>query len=138
MGSFIPWRSYENHFAVWDVTCEHCCGLVVIRTTLVLWKSRLLVGQSDPATTLRLRCSFDTKPIPLGEKMAIMPQSSWRFRLLQLLLQYRVDPRSREAVPTAEGSLWDRRRTVRRRTGIEAAASFPRCRRVILDCIAGI
>ena len=55
---------------------------------------------------------------------------------VQLLLQYH--PRSREAVPTAEGSLWDRRRTVRRRTAIEAAASCPRCRRVIPDCIAGI
>ena len=51
------------------------------------------------------------------------------------LLQYSADPRSREAVPTEEGC-GGRRRLLRRRTVLEAAASFPRCRQVILDFIS--
>ena len=52
------------------------------------------------------------------------------------LLQYEADPRSREAVPSREGHAG--RRRLRRRTALEAAASHPRCRRVILDFMAGI
>ena len=48
------------------------------------------------------------------------------------LLQYSADPRSREAVSTEEGS-GGRRRLLRRRTALEAAASLPTCRQVILD-----
>ena len=51
------------------------------------------------------------------------------------LLQYSVDPRPREAVPTEEGC-GGRRRLLRRRTALEAAASLPRCRQVIMDFIA--
>ena len=51
------------------------------------------------------------------------------------LLQYSTDPRSREAVPSREGHAG--RRRLRRRTALEAAASHPRCRRVILDFMAG-
>ena len=51
------------------------------------------------------------------------------------LLQYNANPRSREAVPSEEGS-GGRRRILRRRTALEAAASLPRCRQVILDFIA--
>ena len=52
------------------------------------------------------------------------------------LLQYSANPRSREAIPTREGHAG--RRRLRRRTALEAAASRPRCRRVLLDFIAGI
>ena len=52
------------------------------------------------------------------------------------LLQYEADPRSREAVPSREGHAG--RRRLRRRTALEAAASQPRCRRVLLDFMAGI
>ena len=51
------------------------------------------------------------------------------------LLQYSADPRSREAVPSREGHA-GRRRLLRRRTALEAAASLPRCRQVILDFMA--
>ena len=51
------------------------------------------------------------------------------------LLQYNANPRSREAVPSEDGS-GGRRRILRRRTALEAAASLPRCRQVILDFIA--
>ena len=51
------------------------------------------------------------------------------------LLQYHANPRSREAFPSAEGS-GSRRRVLRRRTALEALASLPRCRQVILDFIA--
>ena len=51
------------------------------------------------------------------------------------LPQYSADPRSREAVPSREGHAG--RRRLRRRTALEAAASHPRCRRVILDFMAG-
>ena len=52
------------------------------------------------------------------------------------LLQYSADPRSTEAVPSREGHAG--RRRLQRRTALEAAASHPRCRRVILDFMAGI
>ena len=52
------------------------------------------------------------------------------------LLQYGADPRSREAVPSREGHAG--RRRLRRRTALEAASSHPRCRRVLLDFMAGI
>ena len=52
------------------------------------------------------------------------------------LLQYSANPRSREAIPTREGHAG--RRRLRRRTALEAAASRPRCQRVLLDFIAGI
>ena len=51
------------------------------------------------------------------------------------LLQYSADPRSREAIPSREGYA-GRRRLLRRRTALEAAASLPRCRQVILDFMA--
>ena len=51
------------------------------------------------------------------------------------LLQYYADLRSREAVPSEEGC-GGRHRLLRRRTALEAAASLPRCRQVILDFIA--
>ena len=51
------------------------------------------------------------------------------------LLQYSADPRSREAVPSREGYA-GRCRLLRRRTALEAAASLPRCRQVILDFMA--
>ena len=54
---------------------------------------------------------------------------------VRLLLEHRADPRSREAVRSAD-SCERGRRSVRRRTALEAAASFPRIRRVILDAIA--
>ena len=47
------------------------------------------------------------------------------------LLQYEADPRSGEAVPSREGHAG--RRRLRRRAALEAAASQPRCRRVLLD-----
>ena len=50
------------------------------------------------------------------------------------LLQYSADPRSREAVPSRERHAG--RRRLRRRTALEAAASQPRCRQVILDFMA--
>ena len=49
------------------------------------------------------------------------------------LLQYSANPRSREAIPSREGHAG--RRRLRRRTALEAAASHPRCRLVILDFI---
>ena len=52
------------------------------------------------------------------------------------LLQYSANPRTREAIPSREGHAG--RRRLRRRTALEAAASQPRCRRVLLDFIAGI
>ena len=52
------------------------------------------------------------------------------------LLQYSANPRSREAIPSREGHAG--RRRLRRRTALEAAASQPRCRSVLLDFIAGI
>ena len=52
------------------------------------------------------------------------------------LLQYSADPRSREAVPSREGHAG--RRRLRRRTALEAAASHPRCQRILLDFIGGI
>ena len=52
------------------------------------------------------------------------------------LLQYSANPRSREAIPSREGHAG--RRILRRRTALEAAASHPRCRAVLLDFIAGI
>ena len=52
------------------------------------------------------------------------------------LLQYEADPRSREAVPSREGHAG--RRRLKRRTALEVAASHPRCRRVLLDFMAGI
>ena len=52
------------------------------------------------------------------------------------LLQYSANPRSREAIPSREGHAG--RRRLRRRTALEAAASHPRCRSVLLDFIAGI
>ena len=52
------------------------------------------------------------------------------------LLQYSANPRSREVIPTREGHAGRRRQ--RRRTALEAAASRPRCQRVLLDFIAGI
>ena len=52
---------------------------------------------------------------------------------VQLLLEHQADPRSREAIPAADGSLRGRRRAVRRRTALEAASSFPRCRQALLD-----
>ena len=51
------------------------------------------------------------------------------------LLQYSADPRSREAVPSREGYA-GRRRLLRRRSALEAAASLPRCRQAILDFMA--
>ena len=51
------------------------------------------------------------------------------------LLQYSADPRSREAIPSREGHAG--RRRLRRRTAMEAAASHPRCQRVILDFMMG-
>ena len=50
------------------------------------------------------------------------------------LLQDSADPRSREAVPSEEGC-GGRRRLLRRRAALEAAASLPRCRQMILDFI---
>ena len=52
------------------------------------------------------------------------------------LLQYSANPRSREAIPSREGHAG--RRRLRRRTALEAAASHPRCRLVLLDFMAGI
>ena len=57
---------------------------------------------------------------------------------VQLLLHYRANPRSREAVPTADGGVQGRRITGKRRTALEAAASFPRITRVLLDAILGV
>ena len=55
---------------------------------------------------------------------------------VRLWLEHRADPRSREAVPSADSCIRGRR-SVRRRTAREAAASFPRLRTVVLDAIAG-
>ena len=52
------------------------------------------------------------------------------------LLQYSANPRSRDAIPSREGHAG--RRRLRRRTALEAAASHPRCRLVLLDFMAGI
>ena len=52
------------------------------------------------------------------------------------LLQYSANPRSREAIPSREEHAG--RRRLRRRTALEAAASQPRCRTVLLDFIAGL
>ena len=52
------------------------------------------------------------------------------------LLQYSADRRSREAVPSRERHAG--RRRLRCRTALEAAASHPRCRRVILDFLTGM
>ena len=85
--------------------------------------------------------SSDTVQIHQEEKTATMNLSSWQFSLsfaerVRLLLLYRANLRAREAVPTPEGGQWGRRRTVRRRTALEAAASCSSCRRIILDFLS--
>ena len=50
-------------------------------------------------------------------------------------LQYSADPRSREAIPSREEHAG--RRRLRRRRAMEAAASRPRCQRVVLNFMMG-
>ena len=87
----------------------------------------LLLLQHNASPSMREEGSND--PIFLAIQMSSAEN-------VHRLLQYSANPRSREAIPSREGHAG--RRRLRRRTALEAAASQPRCRRVLLDFIAGI
>ena len=87
----------------------------------------LLLLQNNASPSLREERSND--PIFLAINMSSAEN-------VHRLLQYSANPRSREAIPSREGHAG--RRRLRRRTALEAAASHPRCCRVLLDFIAGI
>ena len=87
----------------------------------------LLLLQNNASPSMREEGSND--PIFLAINMSSAEN-------VHRLLQYSANPRSREAIPSREGHAG--RRRLRRRTALEAAASHPRCRMVLLDFIAGI
>ena len=87
----------------------------------------LLLLQNNASPTMREEGSND--PIFIAIDMSSAEN-------VHRLLQYSANPRSREAIPTREEHAG--RRRLRRRTALEAAASRPRCQRVLLDFIAGI
>ena len=87
----------------------------------------LLLLQNNASPSMREEGSND--PIFLAINMSSAEN-------VHRLLQYSANPRSREAIPSREGHAG--RRRLRRRTALEAAASHPRCRMVLLDFIGGI
>ena len=134
-GSFWQARGWE--LRMWLCEAIHCAQYfsIILLVGQLLLCDLAHVGEyadGNILTVYMLRRGISMREEGSNDPIFVAIQMS-SAENVHRLLQYSANPRSREAIPSREGHAG--RRRLRRRTALEAAASHPRCRLVLLDFI---